>query len=212
MRVLYSCRPLPVVRQSGCSASPLAIDCGVKRLIGAPRFADGVYAGRSGASTLPPFFLAAAAPHSYLRSNETKGAAMALPTAHEALIYLMVVTSASDRDMTDVELARIGNVVRSWPIFEGFDDEKLIGIAQDCQKRLHENGGMTGVLTLARKAIPEHLHDTAYAMAFEVATVDLEMRMEEVRVLQLLRQHLNVDDATIAAIERTTKARHRTLT
>ena len=30
---------------------------------------------------------------------------MAQPTAHEALIYLMVVTSAADRDMTDVELA-----------------------------------------------------------------------------------------------------------
>ncbi|TGR90010.1 Tellurite resistance protein TerB, partial [bacterium M00.F.Ca.ET.191.01.1.1] len=33
---------------------------------------------------------------------------MPLLTTHEALIYLMVITSASDRDMTDVELARIG--------------------------------------------------------------------------------------------------------
>lgn len=137
---------------------------------------------------------------------------MALPTAHEALIYLMVVTSAADRDMTDVELARIGNVVRAWPIFEGFDDERLIGIAQDCQKMLHQDGGLQGVLSAARKAIPEHLHDTAYALAFEVATADLEMRIEEVRVLQLVRQHLSVDAATIAAIERATKARHRTLT
>ena len=137
---------------------------------------------------------------------------MALPTAHEALIYLMVVTSASDRDMTDVELARIGNVARAWPIFEGFDDEKLIEIAQDCQKMLHEDGGLKGVLSVARKAIPEHLHDTAYALAFEVASADLEMRMEEVRVLQLLREHLAVDVATIAAIERATEARHRTLT
>ena len=40
---------------------------------------------------------------------------MPLLTPHEALIYLMVITSASDRDMTDVELARIGDVVRSWP-------------------------------------------------------------------------------------------------
>lgn len=137
---------------------------------------------------------------------------MVLPTAHEALIYLMVVTSASDRDMTDVELARIGNVVRSWPIFEGFNDENLIEIAQDCQKMLHQEGGLGGVLSAARKAVPEHLHDTAYALAFEVATADLEMRMEELRVLQLLRQHLAVDAATIAAIERATKARHRTLT
>ncbi|WP_353643074.1 tellurite resistance TerB family protein [Mesorhizobium sp. WSM2239] len=137
---------------------------------------------------------------------------MALPTAHEALIYLMVVTSASDRDMTDVELARIGNVVRSWPIFEGFDDEKLIEIAQDCQQMLHHDGGLGGVLSTARKAIPKNLHDTAYALAFEVATADLEMRMEELRVLQLLRLHLAIDAATIAAIERATKARHRTLT
>ena len=35
---------------------------------------------------------------------------MARPTAHEALIYLMVITSASDREMTDSELARIGAV------------------------------------------------------------------------------------------------------
>ena len=35
--------------------------------------------------------------------------------------------------------------------------------------------------------MPERLHDTAYAAAFEVAAVDLEMRMEELRVLQLIR-------------------------
>jgi hypothetical protein len=137
---------------------------------------------------------------------------MAQPTAHEALIYLMVVTSASDRDMTVVELARIGEVVRSWPIFLDFDHRRLVGVAQDCQRLLHEDAGLAGVLSLVRKTIPERLHDTAYAMAFEVATVDLEMRMEEVRVLQMLRQHLVVDAGTVSAIERATKARHRTLT
>lgn len=137
---------------------------------------------------------------------------MPLPTAHEALIYLMVITSASDRDMTDVELARIGEVVKSWPVFMDFDQKRLIGVAQDCQELLHEEPGLEGVLELARRAIPERLHDTAYAAAFEVASVDLEMRMEEVRVLQRLRHHLSVDALTVAAIERATKARHRTLT
>ena len=61
-------------------------------------------------------------------------------------------------------------------------------------------------------AIPAHLHDTAYAAAFEVATVDLEMRMEERRVLQVMRRYLDIDAEPIAAIERATKARHRTLT
>lgn len=137
---------------------------------------------------------------------------MARPTTHEALIYLMVITSASDRDMTDVELARIGAVVENWPVFEDFDPERLIKVAQKCQKRLQAEDGLEAVLVDAGAAIPQHLHDTAYAAAFEVASADMEMRMEELRVLQLLRRHLRLDADTIAAIERATKARHRALT
>jgi tellurite resistance protein len=136
---------------------------------------------------------------------------MAKPTTHEALIHLMVITSASDRDMTDLELARIGQVVETWPVFQDFDLDRLVEVAQDCQKLLHRREGLEGVLDLARKAIPERLHDTAYAAAFEVAAVDLEMRFEEVRVLQQLRRYLSVDTLTVGAIERACKARHRML-
>jgi hypothetical protein len=38
------------------------------------------------------------------------------------------------------------------------------------------------------------------------------MRLEELRVLQLLRRNLELDQPTIEAIERAAKARHRTLT
>ena len=137
---------------------------------------------------------------------------MPLLTPHEALIYLMVITSASDRDMTDVELARIGDVVRSWPVFVDFNQERLVGIAQDCQKSLHDKDGLEGVLARVSEALPERLRDTAYAAAFEVAAVDLEMRMEEVRVLQLIRRALDLDTLTVAAIGRAAKARLRTLT
>ncbi len=137
---------------------------------------------------------------------------MPLPSTHEALIYLMVITSASDRDMTDVELARIGDVVRSWPVLEDFKRDRLIAIAQDCQKMLHEKDGLEGVLERVAEALPERLHDTAYAAAFEVAAVDLEMRMEELRVLQLIRRQLDLDTLTAAAIARGAKARLRTLT
>ncbi|MBZ9705776.1 tellurite resistance TerB family protein [Mesorhizobium sp. ESP7-2] len=137
---------------------------------------------------------------------------MPSPTPHEALIYLMVITSASDRDMTDIELARIGEVVRSWPVFEDFRQDRLVSVAQACQKMLQEKGGLEGVLTQVAEALPERLHDTAYAAAFEVAAVDLEMRMEEVRVLQLIRRQLDLDTLTVAAIGRAAKARLRTLT
>ena len=137
---------------------------------------------------------------------------MTLPSPHEALIYLMVVTSAADRDMTDIEMGRIGNVLKTWPIFQDFDEWKLIRVAQDCQQRLQAENGLDSVLADVRRTLPKRLHDTAYAAAFEVASVDLEMRMEELRVLELIRESLSVDAETIAAIERATKARHRTLT
>ncbi|MCP9229324.1 tellurite resistance TerB family protein [Mesorhizobium sp. LMG 17147] len=131
---------------------------------------------------------------------------------HEAMIYLMVITSASDRDMTDIELARIGDVVRSWPVFEDFNQERLVDVAQACQEMLQEKDGLEGVLARVAKALPERLRDTAYAAAFEVAAVDLEMRLEEVRVLQLVRRELDLDALTVAAIARAAKARLRTLT
>lgn len=137
---------------------------------------------------------------------------MPAPTVQEAIIYLMVITSASDRDMTDDELARIGEVVRTWPVFHDFDEEKLIAVAQACQKLLHEEKGLDGVLELVSEAIPDRLRDTAYAAAVEVAAVDLEMRMEELRVIQKLRQYLDLDTATTLAVERAAKARHRMLT
>jgi tellurite resistance protein len=131
---------------------------------------------------------------------------------HEAVIYLMVITSAADREMTDIEMARIGNVLKTWPLFQDFDDWKLIRVAQECQQRLQAKDGLRSVLAEIGKALPERLHDTAYAAAFEVATVDLEMRMEELRVLEMICDVLTVEPAVIEAIERATKARHRTLT
>lgn len=133
-------------------------------------------------------------------------------SALDAMIHLMVIASASDKDMSDVELARIGHVIDTWHVFEDFNHDRLILVAQECQQLLHGEEGLEGVLSLAAAALPERLHDTAYAAAFEVAAVDLEMRLEEVRVLQLIRRELDLDALTVAAIARGAKARLRTLT
>jgi len=137
---------------------------------------------------------------------------MPKPSTHEALIYLMVVTSASDREMTDEELAHIGDAVHSWPIFMDFDPERLVGAARECQKLLQEDGGLDKVFGLVLECVPLHLHDTAYAAAVEVAVIDREMRLEERRILERLRSWLAVDADTAHAIEVSAKARHRTLT
>ncbi len=137
---------------------------------------------------------------------------MPKPTAHEALIYLMVVVSASDREMTDDELAHIGDSVRTWPIFLDYDPDRLVEAARDCQKLLQQEGGVDKVFALVLDAVPLHLHDTAYAAAVEVAVIDREMRLEERRILDRLRSWLAIEDETARAILLSAKARHKTLT
>ena len=59
---------------------------------------------------------------------------------HSALIYIMVLVSAADNKMTDRELKQIGEQVRNLPIFQGFDEEELIPLSEDCAKKLSEPG------------------------------------------------------------------------
>src|SRR5438552_5407630 len=92
-------------------------------------------------------FAVRSGPHSPSKAGSRSPAlhpevAMSQPSPHEALIYLMVITSAADREMTDLEMARIGNVLKTWPVFQDFDDWKLIRVAQECQQRLQAPDGL----------------------------------------------------------------------
>jgi len=60
-----------------------------------------------------------------------------------------------------------------------------------------------------REALPEKFHETAYALAVEIAAADQRIRNEEIRLLQLLRDRLGLDKLTCAAIERGALARFR---
>lgn len=130
---------------------------------------------------------------------------------HSALIYVMVTMSAVDRSITDQELARIGNLVNHLPVFSGFDPEKLIQTAQECGELVSKPDGLEAVLDAIAQTLPERLAETAYALAVEIAAVDLEIKQEELRFLQLLRDHLDLDKLAVAAIERGARARHQTL-
>ncbi len=129
----------------------------------------------------------------------------------EALIYVMVTLSAVDREMTDRELRKIGDVVNTLPIFGGFDTDRLIHVAEACGAITREADGLHEVLTVIATALPKKLHETAYALAVEVAAADLHVEQEELRFLELLRDVLDVDTLTAAAIERGARARYRTL-
>jgi len=135
---------------------------------------------------------------------------MSKPSAHEALIYLMVIVSASDRDMGDEELARIGAVVRTLPVFRGFEQARTLLVAQECQKLLQQDTGFAGMLETIRDSLAPALRETAYALAVDIAAADLEVRIEEERMLDILKARLGVDPLAAAAIERAAAIRHRT--
>ncbi|WP_310620988.1 tellurite resistance TerB family protein [Flexibacterium corallicola] len=130
-------------------------------------------------------------------------------TTHEALIHTMVMMSAADSSMTDAELLVMGDIVKILPVFKGFDRETLVRVAAQCGERMAADNGLTDTLDLIVSSLPKKLHDTAYALAVEVAAADLKLQQEELRMLELLRNKLSLDALTTAAIERSVQARYR---
>ena len=105
-------------------------------------------------------------------------------TPQEALIYAMITTSAVDKRITDDELSRIGSIVMQLPPFLEYDKDWMVDEAQECGKVLAKPDGLKQVLDLIKRALPEHLHETAYVLCAEVAATDLKVRLEEVRFLK----------------------------
>ncbi|HEY8277225.1 MAG TPA: tellurite resistance TerB family protein [Methyloceanibacter sp.] len=132
-------------------------------------------------------------------------------THHEALIYVMVTMSAVDRTMTDPELARIGEIVSNLPVFSDFDQDRLVKTAEACGEILSVDGGLDQVLVLIRDSVPKKLHETAYAVALEIAAADRAVKPEEIRLLEMLSNALDLDRLTTSAIERGIRARNRVL-
>jgi len=130
---------------------------------------------------------------------------------HTALIYVMVLMSAADSDMTDRELFTMGEIVRTLPIFRDYNADLLPKAAEDCAEMLAQGGGLDAVLETVKTALPDHLCETAYALACDVAAVEGQLKKEEIKLLEFLRHKLEIDRLTAAAIERGARARYSTL-
>jgi tellurite resistance protein len=128
---------------------------------------------------------------------------------HAALVYVMVVVSASDGNMSERELQTIGALVRTLPVFRGFDHHRLLAVSQECAAILQEEDGLDAVLGLVKDALSDHLRETAYWLALEVALSDAHVRLEEARMVERLRRALEIDRLTAAALDRAAEARYR---
>ncbi len=127
---------------------------------------------------------------------------------HAALIYVMVIVSAADREMTDAELHAIGAEVQRLPVFRDYDAGNLAHAAGDCAALLQDEEGLDTVLGIVKGVLPERLRETAYALACDIAVADGKLSQEELRVLQMIRNRLALDRLHTAAIERAARARH----
>lgn len=130
---------------------------------------------------------------------------------HSALIYTMVLVSAADANMSDEELNTISENVRYLPIFTGFDLKRLPEITEECMKLLGDPDGLNKALTTIRAKLPTKLRETAYAVACDIVASDHRATQEELRLLELLRSKLEIDQLCAAAIERGARARHMTI-
>lgn len=128
--------------------------------------------------------------------------------AQSALIYVMVISSAADSDMTDRELETIGDTVKMLPAFRGFDMEKLPQIARECADLLQDPDGLEKAFDMVKQSLPERLLETAYALSCDIVATDGLATQEELRFLELLRHRLEIGRLEAAAIERGARARY----
>ena len=129
---------------------------------------------------------------------------------HAALIYVMVIVSAADGEMTDAELHVIGELIRLLPVFADYEKEHLPATAEACAELLGDEDGLENALVMIKQALPARLKETAYAVACDVAAADGAVHQEELRLLEMIRHEVGIDRLTAAAIERAARARFAT--
>ena len=123
----------------------------------------------------------------------------------------MVMAAAADREMKDSEMMRLGDIVRSLPVFADFDENDIPSIAAACANMLNDDDGLDAALAYVRETLPERLRETAYAIACDVVAADGAAGQEELRLLEMIRHELDLDRLIAAGIERGARARHMTV-
>jgi len=129
----------------------------------------------------------------------------------DALVAVMIATSAADGEITETETRKIDGVIGLLPAFQGYDRDRIARVSGLVAELFDAEDGIDALVGLVRDALPEHLHETAYALACDIAAADGRVKMTELKFLEILRYDLNVGRLASAAIERGARARHQRL-
>lgn len=129
----------------------------------------------------------------------------------DALVAVMVAVSVSDEYIRTSELVEIEQIVDHLPVFGTYDVDRIKVVANTVFDMFEVEDGLDALFGLVGQTLPEHLYETAYAIACDVAAADGMLAQTELRFLEELRHSLNIDRLHAAAIERGARARHATL-
>jgi tellurite resistance protein len=132
-------------------------------------------------------------------------------SAQDALLAVMVAVSASDEQLRTSELVAIHQMVNHMPVFAGYDPDRMRQVSQTVFDLFEEEDGLDALFGLIRDALPERLHETAYALACDVVAADGKLRDMELRMLEEVREELAIDRLHAAAIEWGARVRYMKL-
>jgi tellurite resistance protein len=132
-------------------------------------------------------------------------------SAQDALVAVMVAASASDQNMRTAELVAIQSMVNHMPIFAQYDPDRIRRVSQIVFDLFEEEDGLDALFGLIREALPDRLHETAYALACDVVTADGKHSQVELQMLEEVREELQIDRLHAAAIEWGARVRHMSI-
>lgn len=133
---------------------------------------------------------------------------LAAMSPQDCLVAIMLATSVADSEIRTAELLAIEQQVNQLPIFAGYDFDRVKSIGQTVFELFEEEDGLDALFGLVRDALPRRLHETAYALACDIAAADGKLMQTELRMLEEMRHELAIDRLHAAAIERGARARH----
>ena len=127
----------------------------------------------------------------------------------DALVAVMIATSAADSNQSTAELISIEQTIDSLPAFAGYDKDRLPEVSRMVVELFEEEDGIDALIGLVGEALPARFNETAYALACDIAAADGRVNMTELNFLEILRHDLKVGRLAAAAIERGARARHQ---
>ncbi|SEN95839.1 Tellurite resistance protein TerB [Palleronia salina] len=132
-------------------------------------------------------------------------------TVPDCLVAVMIAVSASDENLRTSELITIERIVNHLPVFADYDQDRIRTMAETVFDLFSEEDGLDALFGLLRDNLPERFHETAYALACDVAVADGSLADTEIRLLEEIRFELKVTRLAAAAIELAARARHISL-